>query len=228
MCSGPGPGPGPESGPEEELFARLQYGALYNLAANRRTTLDDVVNDLILGSCALFFPGRGDALTLRCHRGEAVGGGAGERAALKGVRESFVESVRTNTAMVRRHLKAPELKIREHIVGRRSRTQVDVLYLDGIADPDTVERVRRRLNGMDIDGVEAAGNIEEYLTDHLNTPFPTMPYTQRPDRFCQALLEGRVGLMADGLPSPGCCPAPSTSFSKPARTGPSTGWRPPP
>ena len=62
--------------------------------------------------------------------------------ALKGVRESFVESIRTNTAMVRRHLKAPELKIREHIVGRRSRTQVDVLYLEGIADPETVERLR--------------------------------------------------------------------------------------
>ena len=104
-----------------------------------------------------------------------------------------MESIRTNTAMVRRHLKAPELKIREHIVGRRSRTLVDVLYLDGIADPDTVERVRRRLDDMDIDGVEAAGNIEEYLVDHLNTPFPTMPYTQRPDRCCQALLEGGWG-----------------------------------
>lgn len=45
--------------PEEELFARLQYGALYNLAANRRTCLDDVVNDLILGSCACSFRGGG-------------------------------------------------------------------------------------------------------------------------------------------------------------------------
>ena len=50
--------------PEEELFSLLQYGALYNLAANRRTALEDVVNDLILGSCALFFPGRADVLTL--------------------------------------------------------------------------------------------------------------------------------------------------------------------
>lgn len=201
--------------PEEELFARLQYGALYNLAANRRTTLDDVVNDLILGSCALFFPGQRDALTLPVVTEEkrAVGEPENEPA-LKGVRESFVESVRTNTAMVRRHLKAPELKIREHIVGRRSRTQVDVLYLDGIADPDTVERVRRRLDGMDIDGVEAAGNIEEYLTDHLNTPFPTMPYTQRPDRFCQALLEGRVGLMADGLPFAWMLPGTIDQFFK--------------
>ena len=42
-------------------------------------------------------------------------------------------------------------------MGRRSRTQVDVLYLDGIADPNTVERVRRRLDGMDIDGVRRPG-----------------------------------------------------------------------
>ena len=97
--------------PEEELFARLQYGALYNLAANRRTTLDDVVNDLILGSCALFFPGRSDALTLPVVTEEKRSVGEPENEpALKGVRESFVESIRTNTAMVRRHLKAPELK----------------------------------------------------------------------------------------------------------------------
>ena len=166
--------------PEEELFSLLQYGALYNLAANRRTALEDVVNE----------------------------------PALKGVRESFVESIRTNTAMVRRHLKAPELKIREHIVGRRSRTQVDVLYLEGIADPETVERLRRRLDNIDIDGVEAAGNLEEYLVDHLNTPFPTMPYTQRPDRFCQGLLEGRVGLMADGLPFAWMLPGTIDQFFK--------------
>ena len=201
--------------PEEELFALLQYGALYNLAATRRTTLDDVVNDLILGCCALFFPGRADVLTLPVPTEEKRSVGEPENEpALKGVRESFVESIRTNTAMVRRHLKAPELKVQEQIVGRRSRTLVDVLYLDGIADPETVERVRRRLEDIDIDGVEAAGNLEEYLVDHLNTPFPTMPYTQRPDRFCQALLEGRVGLMADGLPFAWMLPGTVDQFFK--------------
>lgn len=93
--------------PEEELFSLLQYGALYNLAANRRTALEDVVNDLILGSCALFFPGRADALTLPVPTEEKRSVGEPENEpALKGVRESFVESIRTNTAMVRRHLKA--------------------------------------------------------------------------------------------------------------------------
>ena len=201
--------------PEGELFSRLQYGALYNLAALRRDKLDDVVNDLILGSCALFFPGRQDVLTFPVPTEEKRGvGEPSNEPALKGSRESFVESIRTNTAMVRRHLKAPDLKIKEHIVGRQSRTMVDVLYLDGIADPETVARVEKRLEELDIDGVEATGNLEEYLTGNLATPFPTMAFTQRPDRLCQALLEGRVGLMADGLPFAWMLPGTIDQFFK--------------
>ena len=120
--------------------------------------------------------------------------------ALKGARDSFVESLRTNTSLVRRRMRAPELKIREHIVGRQSLTPVDVLWIDGIADPDTVALLSERLDAIDIDGVEAAGNLEEYLVDSARSPFPLMPFTQRPDRFCQGLLEGRVGLLADGIP----------------------------
>ena len=112
---------------EGELFSMLQYGALYNLAAVRRDTLYDAVNDLILGSCALFFDGRIDALTLPVPTEEKRSVGEPDNEpALKGSRESFVESVRTNTAMVRRHLKAPQLKIKEQIVGRQSRTVVDL------------------------------------------------------------------------------------------------------
>lgn len=189
--------------PEEELLALLQHGTLYNTAALRRDRLDDVVNDLIVGSCALFLSGNGEGpvLTFPVPTEEKRGIGEPENEpALKGSRESFVESVRTNTAMIRRHLRAPGLKIREQIVGRQSRTPVDMLYLEGIADAGTVTRVEQRLKQIDIDGVEAAGNLEEYLTPAARTPFPLMAYTQRPDRFCQGLLEGRVGLMADGIP----------------------------
>ena len=187
--------------PREELFARLQYGALYNLAAVRRTTLDEVVGDLIVGSCALFLPGCSDVLTLPVVTEEKRGVGEPDNEpALKGVRESFVESIRTNTSMLRRHMRSPQLKIKEHVVGRQSRTPVDVLYLEGIADPSTVKALEDKLDQIDIDGLEAAGNLEEYLADTAHSPFPILPYTQRPDRFCQGLLEGRVGLLADGIP----------------------------
>ncbi len=189
------------SAPREELFSLLEQGAVYAQQATRETRLDPVALALVNGSCALFLDGRDDALVVPVATEEKRSIGQPENEpALKGAQDSFVESVRTNTSLVRRRLRAPELRVREQIVGRQSLTPVDVVYLEGIADPETVERVERRLEEIDIDGVEAAGNIEEYLVDGARSAFPLMAYTQRPDRFCQGLLEGRVGLLADGIP----------------------------
>ena len=183
-----------------DLPVLLEQKAVYAQTVKRPKDLDEAVNDLIAGSCAVCLPG-GEVITIPVPTEEKRSIGQPENEpALKGSRESFVESIRTNTSMLRRHLRSPDLRMAEHIVGRQSLTPVDVLWLEGIADPETVARVRRRLDDMDIDAIEAAGNLEEYLTDSVQTPFPLLPYTQRPDRFCQGLLEGRVGIMADGIP----------------------------
>lgn len=204
--------------PEEELFSRLEHGALYNITAQPRMDLDSVVQDLIGGSCALFLPENQTALTLSVVTEEKRSVSEPENEpALKGARESFVETVRTNTSMVRRRMRSPELKVKEYVVGRQSMTPVDVLWLDGIADPHTVELIEQRLDQMDIDGIEAAGNLEEYLTDPWNSPFPRMPYTQRPDRFCQGLLDGRVGILCDGLPFGYLAPGTMEEFFKTAQ-----------
>lgn len=201
--------------PLREVFQLLEMGALYNLSAERREDMDSVVFDLIEGSCALFFPGHSQALTFSVATEEKRSVGEPENEpAIKGARDSFVESLRTNTSLVRRRLRAPELKIREHIVGRQSVTPVDVVWLEGIADPDMVARIDQKLAGIDIDGVEAAGNLEEYLVDPWKSPFPRLPFTQRPDRFCQGLLEGRVGILCDGLPMGWLAPGTITEFFK--------------
>jgi len=184
----------------EELADLLEQKAIYAQFVKRPKSLDETVVDLIAGSCAVFLP-TGEALVIPVPTEEKRSIGEPENEpALKGSRESFVESIRTNTAMLRRHLKAPELKIAEHIVGRQSLTMVDVVWLEGIADPDILKKVRTRLEEMDVDAVEWAGDLEEYLNDTVKSPFPLLPYTQRPDRFCQGLLDGRVGIFADGIP----------------------------
>ena len=201
--------------PMGEVMELLEHGVLYNITAQRRGDTDTVVQDLINGFCALFLPGEKEVLTLFVATEEKRSVGEPENEpAIKGARDSFVESVRTNTSLVRRRLRAPELKIAEHIVGRQSLTPVDVVWLKGIADPDMVQRVRQRLDQIDIDGVEAAGSLEEYLVDPWNSPFPRLPYTQRPDRFCQGLLEGRVGILCDGLPMGWLAPGTMAEFFK--------------
>ncbi len=187
--------------PLEEAFLFIEQGALYNLNVRKRSTLDEVSEDLSQGWTVLGAEGIPFMLSFftASEDKRSVGEPTNEPA-LKGSRESFTESLLSNTAMVRRKIRGPEVKIREHIVGRLTRTPVDVLWIDGIAPIETVELLEKRLMEMDIDGVETTGSLEEYVIDRLDTPFPLLPYTQRPDRFCGGLMEGKVGLLAEGLP----------------------------
>ncbi len=185
----------------EECFRMLASGALYNLSVKEITTTDEAVFALMEGSVVLWFGALGRALccSVATEEKRSIGDPEDEPATKAG-KDSFVEGVRTNTSLVRRRLRSVHLRVEERLVGRQSRTPVDILYLDGVARDDIVEEVKRRLEAMDIDGVINAGHIEQYLCDQLVTPFPQMLATQRPDRFSANLLAGRVGLIVDGLP----------------------------
>ena len=176
------------------------------------------------GSVALFFPGKEQVLTLSAGTEEKRSVSSPENEPdVKGARDSFVESLRTNTSLVRRRFRAPELKIEEQIVGRQSVTPVDVLYIEGIADPGLAARVKARLEQIDIDALLMTGSLEQYVTDESRTAFPLTAYTERPDRFCTGLAEGRVGVIVDGIPMGWLFPATLDSFF---RTGQdrSTSW----
>ena len=188
-------------GTPRQAMDRMKDGALYNLSAEERTRLDAAVFDLVNGCCLLLFPGESAVLSLFVGTEEkrSISSPSNETV-LKGSRDAFVESLRTNTSIVRRHLKAPELRIREQVVGRQSVTSVDILYIEGLTNPHLVEQVAAQLADIDIDAVLATGNIEEYIVPAARTAFPLVQYTERSDRFCAGLAEGRVGILIDGLP----------------------------
>lgn len=184
-----------------ECFRLLASGVLYNLSVNEISTTDEAVFALMEGAVVLWFEGLGKALKcgVATEEKRSIGDPEDEPAAKAG-KDSFVEGVRTNTSLVRRRVRSAHLRIEEQVVGRQTRTPVDILYLDGIARPEVVAEVKERLKDMDIDGVINAGHVEQYLCDRLVTPFPQLLATQRPDRFSANLLAGRVGLIVDGLP----------------------------
>lgn len=188
-------------GDDGEAFVRLASGALYSLGVSVRERMDQVVFDLIEGNCVLLFPGMEKVLSFSVGTEEKRSISDPENEpSVKGAKDCFVENLRTNTSLVRRHIKAPELKIAESLVGRQSVTPVDVLWLEGLTAPALVEEVRRRLAAIDIDALLSPAHLEAYLADETATAFPLIGLTERPDRFCQGLLEGRVGILAEGLP----------------------------
>lgn len=182
------------------LYDRALSGAVYNCVAEACTDVETVSRKLVNGFCVVLFPNVG-AIAYEVKSGEKRSISAPEvENTVKGPKDAFVETLRSNTALVRRHLRTPELRFHELQIGRRSLTNVAIASVHGLTSPELVARMRRRLEQIDIDGFLSPSAVEEYVTGSRSTPFPLIQYTERTDRFCQGLLDGRVGLLVDGLP----------------------------
>ena len=184
----------------EALYRSALDGGIYNCVAVPCEDLNKLANLLVNGFCVVLFPGVG-AIGFEVKTPDKRNTNRPEvENTVKGAKDAFVETVRSNTSYIRRHLRAPELRIYETQVGRRSLTNVSVLWLDGITNPDYVMKMKERLTRIDIDGLISPSSVEEYITGSRATAFPLLQYTERTDKFCQGLLDGRVGLLVDGIP----------------------------
>ena len=189
-----------DHGTMAELYHSALSGMIYNAVASECKDLDDVAIKLVNGFCVVLFPQVG-ALAFEVKTGEKRSYSAPEvENTVKGPKDAFVETVRSNTSIIRRHLRSPDLRIYETKVGRRSLTNVSVVYLEGITNRQLVKRMIERLDSIDVDGFLSPAAVEEYVTGSRKTAFPLMQYTERSDRFCQGILDGRIGLLVDGLP----------------------------
>ena len=119
---------------------------------------------------------------------------------VRGPREGFIENLRTNTAMIRRKVRSPQLKIRSIKIGDRTNTQVNIIYLDGIVDPALIAEIERRLKNIDTDAILSAGNIEQFIEDSPTSVFQTIRYSEKPDTIAGKMLEGRAAIVIDGTP----------------------------
>lgn len=184
----------------QELYDNAMSGMIYNNVANPCQDLDSVAKLLVNGFCVVLFPGVG-AIGFEVKTPDKRGPSAPEvENTVKGAKDAFVETIRSNTSYIRRHLRSPELRLYETQVGKRSLTNVSVVWLEGITNPAYVEKMKERLQQIDIDGLISPAAVEEYVTGSRWTAFPLLQYTERTDRFCQGILAGRVGLLVDGLP----------------------------
>lgn len=131
---------------------------------------------------------------------------------VRGPKEGFTENLRTNTALIRRKIKTPQLWLESRKIGKLTKTDVAIMYINGIVNDDIVQEVRKRLDRIDIDGILESGYIEELIQDETYTPFPTIYYSERPDVIAAELLEGKVAILVDGTPIVLVVPALFVSF----------------
>ncbi|MDF2667756.1 MAG: GerA spore germination protein [Paenibacillus sp.] len=131
---------------------------------------------------------------------------------IRGPREGFIEVLCTNIALMRYRLQTPDFIVKTIKLGKLTRSDVAICYINGIVNPSLVEEVNRRLSIIEIDGIMDSGYLEQFIQDNHFTPFPQIQNTERPDKAVANLIEGRVVLLVEGSPIALILPSVFTQF----------------
>ena len=119
---------------------------------------------------------------------------------VRGPQEAFNETLRSNTALIRKMLKNENLITEMISVGTRNRGNVAIMYLSDLANPDLISEVKRRIDSIKTDLLTDSGMLEQFIEDHPYNLSPQVIATERPDRVTSLLVEGRVAILVDGSP----------------------------
>lgn len=184
-----------------QLFEMLEKALLSTATTERATTLDEVILAVLSGISAVFVDGHNEVLLLETKGWPQRG--VPEPAienVLRGPRDAFTETLRVNTALIRRRWRDPNIKFEPFKLGKRSKTDVVMVYIADLVDQNLLTEIRKRIEKIDIDIVLETGYIEQLIEDNPYNPFPTCQTTERPDSVVAALSEGRIGILVDGAP----------------------------
>ncbi|MBP1967624.1 spore germination protein [Paenibacillus aceris] len=165
------------------------------------TNDSEVLNAVLEGCTAIFIDGFDEAFIASTTGWEKRAIDEPQtQTVIRGPKESFTEDIRTNISLLRRKIKSPDLRFENMKIGRYTRTEVILTYIDGIVNEKVLAEARRRLLLIDTDSILESAYIEEFIEDKGYTPFPTLMNTERPDAAAAGLLEGQIVIIVDGTP----------------------------
>lgn len=200
---------------EKEIYACLDKNALGISDMTTFDTVKEAADGMFTGDVILFVDGYDKAVKIpdKGYPAMTIQEPASEKV-IRGSKEGFVDSIKVNTALIRKRLRTPKLKVKEAKVGTRSNTNVDLVYMEDLVYPSMLEEIEKRIGRYEIDGVLDSGIIEQLSEEKWYSPFPQFQTTQRPDRAAMAVLEGRVVVLTDNSPTGLILPADYNSFIK--------------
>lgn len=163
--------------------------------------IDKIIDSVTYGDTILLSEGSNKALIIdtKGWNTRAVTEPQGERI-VRGPREGFTESLRMNLSMIRRRVRTSRLKFKFKKIGVRSKTDICIVYVEGMAKDEIVEEVEKKLDDINTDGVFSTEEIEELISGKSITTFSTVGVTERPDVIARKLLDGRIAIFCDGSP----------------------------
>ncbi|MDQ0205597.1 spore germination protein [Alkalicoccobacillus murimartini] len=165
--------------------------------------LDQVIEEVLAGPCALLVEGIKHVIIMDTREYPVRSPEEPDtEQVIRGSKDGFVETIVMNAALIRRRVRDRTLRVKYVKVGRRSKSDLAIMYIEDIADPDYVEKIHTALQNIHTDGLPMADkSIEEFVFGQHYNPYPLVRYTERPDVSATHLYEGHLIVLVDGSPS---------------------------
>ena len=197
----------------EDIQEFVRHNSLGIADVKKLENLDESIDAMLAGNAVFFIDGYDKAMKISSKGYPSTGVMEAEsEKVLRGSREGFSDSVKSNSALVRKRLRDTRLKVEEYKIGVRSHTLTQVLYMDDLVHERLLEEVKERLEEFQIDGILDSGMIEQLTEDVWYSPFPQYQTTERPDRAVQEILNGKVVILCDNSPEALILPGNFSSF----------------
>ena len=179
----------------------LQQQLIAVTAVKTVSKISELVDGVLKANIGIIVAGEANALLADLKGYEKRGlEESSTESVIRGPRDGFTESIRTNTTLLRRRIRSTKLKIESLTLGELSQTDVAIVYIEGIAPETLLREVRERMGRIQIDGILESEYIEEFIEDAPFSPFPQIQNTERPDIVAASLLEGKVAIIVDNTP----------------------------
>ncbi|SDH10182.1 stage V sporulation protein AF [Alteribacillus persepolensis] len=176
---------------------------LTHVQVEYKETLEDCIVEMLSGLIFILVEDEDEAFVIdvRNYPGRGPEEPDNEKV-IRGARDGYTENIIENTGLTRRRIRDERLRHEIMRVGVRSKTDICIAYIDGIADPKLVDIIKKELENIEVDGLPMAEKVvEEYMVNQGGNPFPLVRYTERPDVAAVHLFEGHVVVMVDASPS---------------------------
>lgn len=202
-----------EQMPSENQFEYIKESGLQTVDLSEVITISQVIDKVLSGDTVILIDGYDKALGVSV-RGAANRGvpTSENEVSVRGSKESFSEAFHINRVLLRRRIKDTNFKIKQFVVGTRTKTNVAICYLEDVAKPEVVADIEKRLSNFIIDGIFDSGMLEQLTERNVYSPFPEFQSTERPDKAASAILEGRVTILVDNSPLALLLPTTLNSF----------------
>ncbi|GGE74014.1 spore germination protein [Priestia taiwanensis] len=188
---------------QEDTLHKLIHLYIPYVEVDKNNDLDTIIDSVLAGQTALVVEGEQEIILIDARTYPVRGPEEPDlERVVRGSRDGFVETIIFNTALLRRRVRDRTLVMNYLQIGRRSKTDVCVCYIEDIADDALIDKVRKSLELIDVDGLPMADKtIEEYIAGRHWNPYPSVRYTERPDTAASHLYDGHVLIIIDGSPS---------------------------